>query len=252
MKKYILISILSAAFISCDNKAKVISPTETNNNSYINGQSTGVFEKTNGIAEAKSNGTSMSNNSVHHVEVLEVLPTEKYVYLRVYEGEDEYWIATGKQAAEVGSKYFFRDGLLKTNFESKEYNRVFDKVYLVSKLVPENHAQDNISYAQSSKNITKVEGSISIKEVIEQASTLEGKEVQLTGECTKLNANIMGRNWIHLKDGTKDDYDFVVTSDQAIPEGHIVTIKGTVGLNRDFGSGYRYDLLIENASIVRE
>jgi hypothetical protein len=62
----------------------------------------------------------------------------------------------------------------------------------------------------------------------------------------------MGRNWIHLKDGTLDNYDFVVTSDQAIPEGHVVTLKGTVARNRDFGSGYRYELLIENASVVRE
>ena len=250
MKKYILISIISTAFFSCDNKAKVISPTETNNYSNGNGQSTGVFDNSNNKTDAVK--TTMSDNSVHHIEVLEVLPTEKYVYLRVNEGEDEYWIATGKQAAEVGLKYFFRDGLLKTNFESKEYNRVFDKVYLVSKLVPENHSQVGKSSTEPANRIVKLEGSMSIKEVIEQASALEGKEVQLTGECTKLNANIMGRNWIHLKDGSKDDYDFVVTSDQAIPEGHIVTIKGIVSLNRDFGSGYRYDLLIENASLVRE
>ena len=262
MKYRFYLGILSLAIISCADKAKVISPTETTNTEYSQEESTGVFDKNNSLSKSRPISQSSSNGNVHHVKVLEVLPTEKYVYLRVSEEEEEYWVATGKQTVDVGAKYFFRDGLLKTNFESKEYNRVFDKVYLVSKLVPENHAQQSTSTGtalQTSsapiatvKKVEPVKGSISIKEVIESAASLEGKEIQLTGECTKLNANIMGRNWIHLKDGSKDDYDFVVTSDQAIPEGHVVTLKGTVGLNRDFGSGYKYALLVENATVVRE
>lgn len=252
MKQYILISILSIAILSCGKKAKIISPTETIDSGYNSNNSTGIFNNSNNNPVVTPEYKVISDNSVHHVEVLEVLPTDKYVYLKVNEGPDEYWIATGKQAVHVGSKYFYREGLLKTNFESKEYNRVFDKVYLVSKLVPENHAKETVTSRPTSKNITKAQGSMTIKDFVEQASSLNGKEVQLTGECTKLNANIMGRNWIHLKDGTMDDYDLVITSDQAIPEGHIVTLKGTVGLNRDFGSGYNYDILIENASIARE
>ena len=262
MKYRFYLGILSLAIISCADKPKVISPSETTNTEYSQGESTGVFDKNNSLAKAKSTSPPSTNGTVHHVKVLEVLPTEKYVYLRVSEEEEEYWVATGKQTIDIGKNYFFRDGLLKTNFESKEYNRMFDKVYLVSKLVPENHAHQNTPSVSPSKNtiassparkkIKPIEGSMSIKEVVEQASSLQGTEVQLTAECTKLNANIMGRNWIHLKDGSKDDYDFIVTSDQAIPEGHIVTLKGTVGLDRDFGSGYKYDLLIENATVIRE
>lgn len=253
MKHYFLIIGFSFLFTSCENKAKVISPTETINSGSNSIESTGIFDKSKNVSNSTQSNNPITNDMVHHIKVNEVLPTEKYVYLRVSEGDEEYWVATGKQKVDVGKHYFFKDGLLKTNFESKEYNRVFEKVYLVSKIVPENHAQEtNTSAPAMTKSITKASGSISIKELVDQASILEGKEVQLTGECTKLNANIMGRNWIHLKDGSHDEYDFVVTSDQAIPEGHIVTLKGIVVLDRDFGSGYRYDLLLENASIVRE
>lgn len=255
MKYFIFISLWTIVLISCDNKAKVISPSETNSTQFDKETSTGVFNRDLISTEVRANENSSDNSDVHHVKVLEVLPTEKYIYLKVVENEEEYWVAAGKQNVEVGDRYFFRGGLLKTNFESKEYNRVFEKVYLVSKLVSENHGQsshNNTPSKEIKKDIEKVEGSLLIKEIIEQASALEGKEVQITGECTKLNANIMGRNWIHLKDGSKDDYDFIITSEQAIPEGHVATLKGTLALNRDFGSGYRYEILIENGTIVYE
>jgi len=60
----------------------------------------------------------------------------------------------------------------------------------------------------------------------------------------------MKRNWIHLKDGSKDDFDLVITSDTFVPEGKVVTIKATVTLNKDFGAGYKYDLILENGTIV--
>ena len=61
----------------------------------------------------------------------------------------------------------------------------------------------------------------------------------------------MGRNWIHLRDGSQDDYDFVVTSSSMIPEGHVVTLSGTLNLDKDFGAGYRYDIIVENAQVIK-
>ena len=60
----------------------------------------------------------------------------------------------------------------------------------------------------------------------------------------------MKRNWIHLQDGSKDDFDLVVTSNAFVPEGTIVTIKAKVVLNKDFGAGYRYDLILEDGIVV--
>jgi hypothetical protein len=61
----------------------------------------------------------------------------------------------------------------------------------------------------------------------------------------------MERNWVHIQDGSMDDYDFVFTTQQAIPEGAIITVKGKVSLDRDFGAGYRYDLIVEDAVLAK-
>ena len=251
---FILLIGLTILQTSCHQGPKVISSSlESNGSSDEN--STGIFSDTeNNVPPASVPAAS----DVHTVKVLEVLPTSKYVYLRVSEGEEEFWIATGKMDVNVGETYFYKNGILKTNFESKEHNRVFDKVFLVSNIVSANHGGEannssmqkkEIILSDSPENI-EVEGSIKIAELVKNKSKYEGKEIQLSGKCTKLNPNIMGRNWIHLKDGSYDDFDLVITSDVSVPEGHFVTMKGIVVLDKDFGAGYKYDLIIENGQIV--
>ena len=61
----------------------------------------------------------------------------------------------------------------------------------------------------------------------------------------------MGRNWVHLNDGTNKDQDLVVTTDVLIPEGHAVTMVGTVALDKDFGAGYQYGILLEGGTLVK-
>lgn len=199
-----------------------------------------------------------SPNEMHTVTVKEVLPTEKYVYLYVSEKEKEFWIAASKMEVAVGETYFYRGGLLKTNFQSKEYNRTFDRMYLVSKLVPANHAQEEQPQSEEAEAPVEippadvaVEGSIRIAELVANPEKYAGKEIQISGVCTKVNANIMGRNWLHLRDGSQDDYDLVVTSATAVPQGHTITMKGIVATNKDFGAGYEYAILVEEGVLVR-
>jgi hypothetical protein len=61
----------------------------------------------------------------------------------------------------------------------------------------------------------------------------------------------MDRNWIHLQDGSNDDFDMVITSNTFVPEGEMITIRAVVSLNRDFGAGYKYDLILENGTLVQ-
>lgn len=83
---------------------------------------------------------------------------------------------------------------------------------------------------------------------------LAGKTVSAQGKVVKVNNGIMGRNFIHIQDGTGDakagTNDLTVTSKQTAAIGDQVTISGIVVLNRDFGAGYSYPLLIEDASIT--
>lgn len=147
--------------------------------------------------------------------------------------------------------------MLKTNFESKEYKRTFDKLYLVSSIVPESHGtnepvkQDIETHAFEGNNqiSTIGGGAISIAELVSKKDQLDGKMVALKGTCTKVNDKIMGRNWIHLKDGSMDDFDMVITSSSIVPVGHQIKISGVVSLKKDFGSGYFYDLILENGIV---
>jgi hypothetical protein len=252
-----LIVLGSIIMTQCNNAPKAIQPTASESPSGTN-SGTGIFE----AGEKQPNSTPTTTSEIHQIEVLEVLPTDKYIYLKVSEGEEVYWIATGKQEVQVGQSYFYKNGLLKTQFHSKEYDRTFDKIYLVSNIVPSNHGSSTMTIPTTSSSIDNNEkdknptslvtdGSVSIANLVANPESYKDQTIQISGRCAKLNANIMGRNWIHLKDGTKDDYDLVVTSNVPVPEGHVVTMKGVVRLDKDFGAGYRYDIIIEDGELQK-
>lgn len=83
-------------------------------------------------------------------------------------------------------------------------------------------------------------------------ATLAGQKISAQGKVVKVNNGIMGRNFVHVQDGTGDanSNNLIVTSKQTANVGDQVTISGLVTVNRDFGSGYSYPLLIEEASIT--
>ncbi len=259
---YFLIITLLLSTMACNNGPKVITPSSDKGNTEGNG----IFTP-DPATRVIPNPTTEVGNELHKVVVEEVLPTARYVYLRVKEDEKEFWIATRKAEINKGEVYFYRGGLLKTNFESKEYNRIFDEIYLISNLVSEDHSQHAASAASGStakKEIVVKEdipthtektvvhkGTIQISELVGDPKKYEGHSVQLSGKCVKVNPNIMGLNWIHLQDGSKDDFDMVITTNTFVPEGKQITIRAVVSLNRDFGAGYKYDLILENGTLVQ-
>lgn len=92
---------------------------------------------------------------------------------------------------------------------------------------------------------------VTIASINQNKAALAGKTIIATGKVVKVNNGIMGRNFVHVQDGTGDasTNNLIVTSQQTAKVGDQVSISGVVVLNRDFGSGYMYPLLIENASI---
>ena len=244
--------VLVAALImvsSCTDQPKVIQAVATSNETEIksaalpDGHAVSFESPTQPVSE------------VHQVTVKEILPTTRYVYALVKENDSEYWVATNKMALEIGATYYYKNGLLKSNFLSKEHNRTFEKLYLVSSLVPNNHGLKSGETPTKKAPVANTkfvpaDGSVKIADIIANPAEYAGKTIQVSGECTKVNPNIMKRHWIHLKDGSKDDYDFVVTSQTQIPVGHAVTFTGTINLKRDFGSGYYYEILMEDAVVI--
>ena len=244
MYRTLLLALLLVAFSACKN-------TKSSDYESIPNKSKEILNKQN----------TFNTGQIHTVVVREVLPTTKYVYLLVDEGEEQFWIATISENVKVGNTYYYKGGLLKTNFESKEHNRMFDKIYLVSKLVELNHGNTSNQQQNGELNekapiqtVKTIEqkGSLKIAEIVSNPEKYSRKIVQISGVCTKINAGIMDRNWIHVKDGSKDGYDLVVTSDAFVPEGSTITMKAKVSVNKDFGAGYKYALILEEGVLVMQ
>jgi hypothetical protein len=64
----------------------------------------------------------------------------------------------------------------------------------------------------------------------------------------------MGKNWIHLQDGTGDNgsNDLTVTTDSTVNVGDTVLVSGVLNTDKDFGYGYQYAVIVEDAKITVE
>ena len=106
-------------------------------------------------------------------------------------------------------------------------------------------------------NVPKADGpnSYTVSECYEKAAELNGQEVVVRGKVVKVSPMIMGRNWVHIQDGTgnplKNSHDLVVTTMELPQKESVVVFKGTLHANRDFGAGYKYAVIIEDA-VLRE
>jgi len=200
-------------------------------------------------------------------QVLEHIAASPYSYVRIRTSKGDVWAAVNEARIEKGSKVTVSSPMLMKNFTSKSLNRTFDEIYFGS-LAPEGaaatgaagnpHAGSTSTAAPFDVNVAKATGSNArtIAETWAQASALEGKSVTIHGKVVKYNEGVMGKNWIHLQDGSGDvgqgTNDLTVTSTDATSVGETVSIAGTVHTNRDFGSGYVYRVIVEDAKVVKK
>ncbi len=248
----IVLFLFAVALSACDSKPKVIEAESAG------GPGNGpIFQDPNNPGATTAPAQDM-NAAEHKVKVAEVLNTEKYSYLRVSENEEEYWIAITKRKIKVGSTCYYRGGLMKKNFQSKEFNRVFETVYLVGEFREEG---DEVAGGSGGgggippetealappKNVQRAPGAIKISDLVANLSKYKDKTVKVTGKCVKLNPMIMGRNWLHIQDGSGKNIDLTVTTTENIALGSMVTLEGVLAVDKDFGAGYRYEYILEGA-----
>jgi hypothetical protein len=200
------------------------------------------------------------------IKVLEAVPTTKYLYLNVSEGDREYWMATGPTEVETGAVYYYNEALIRADFESKEMQKVFDTIYLVTRIVPEAEVENlkpvkSIASPPEESANSQESGmmgqdgaqdatAVRIADVLNNPGAFQGRWVEVSGTCTKVNEGILNRNWIHLKDGSADDKDFVITSAATVKPGDIVKIQAVVHLDKDFGAGYKYAVILEDGVVL--
>jgi hypothetical protein len=190
-----------------------------------------------------------------------------YTYVRVQEGKDSTWVAVPQQAVKVGSDVSYARGLVMTDFHSKTLNRTFKTlIFSEGPAAPAGHGGKAMKAApahgmpattQLSVKIAKAEGkdAYTVAEIFSKRKELDGKQVAVRGKVIKVSEGIMDRNWVHLQDGSGDPkagtHDLIITTSEMAKPGETVTARGTVAKDKDFGSGYRYQVLIEKGALKR-
>ncbi|MHC4432244.1 MAG: hypothetical protein ACYTBS_10425 [Planctomycetota bacterium] len=196
--------------------------------------------------------------------VQEVLQATSYTYLKVKEGDRDVWIAVAKRDTKVGETIYFSASLEMKDFESKDLQRKFDSIYFVDRVTSgeprgagtasgpvEAPHRTKPALRKQEISIEPAEGGITIGQLLANADAHAGKTVRIKGQVTKVNRAILDRNWVHLQDGTEASgkFDLTITTQEQVNVGDIVTFEGTITLNKDFGAGYVYEVLMEEAKL---
>ncbi|HKI78952.1 MAG TPA: GW dipeptide domain-containing protein [Ignavibacteriaceae bacterium] len=224
----------------------------------------GIFAFNNNKTETKVAPTkevTSETPQMHTVQVLETLDTSNYTYIKVSENNADYWIAVTKMDVKKGETLYFAKSMEMLNFHSAELDRTFDKVLFVDGAAksPGQAKSDFVhpevpEVQKADVSVAPYPGGKTVKDIFEKRVDLNGKVVTIKGKVEKINVGIMNRNWIHIQDGTKfnDEYDLLITTTETANVGDVITIQGKVAINQDFGAGYSYSVLIENAKILKE
>ncbi len=202
-------------------------------------------------------------------KIVETMNSAGYTYLCIENDGKKIWAAVPEMKVAVGQEIALQPGHEMVNFSSKTLNRTFDKIVFSSGLVSADSAIETKSFHGKaiSKDIVASHGekiqiekasgpdAYTVAELYEKTAALDKKTVIVRGKVVKVSSGIMGRNWLHIQDGSgkQEDgsNDLVVTSKDVAAVGDVVTVNGTLYKDKDFGSGYKYDVIVEEASIKK-
>ncbi len=206
--------------------------------------------------------------------VQEVLQVSSYTYLHVLEESGiKRWIAVPTIEAKLGEIYYYKGGMEMPDFESKELNRKFDVVLFLGSITngedidiekgmvdPNVIVEEEVNKPTKQATLEKLElsieevaGGVRIADLFENKQQFAGNKIKIKGEVTKFTKAIMGKNWVHFQDGTyfNGAYDLMITTQEIVNVGDVVTFEGTITLNKDFGAGYFYSTIMEEAVLIK-
>ena len=188
--------------------------------------------------------------TVHNAKVIESLNSGGYTYIKVQEGSEQYWIAMTQRDVKKGESIKYNEQGWMQQFHSKTLNRTFDKILFASDVTTPTTAVKQVSKPDVMTSQYQQKGTITIAELFAHRERYVGKQVRIRGLVTKTSAQIMKRNWVHLQDGSsfKGQDDLVFTTNNPTPtKSSVVIAEGTVVIDKDFGYGYFYPVLIEDS-----
>jgi hypothetical protein len=215
--------------------------------------------------QGNAEGVEQSGSAKIYGKVTEVLESAGYTYAEVDTGSEKVWAATSTTTTKVGDMIAFTTEMPMRDFHSKSMNRDFPLLYFVSDFITDQSVQSATSVEQRSPHsmsnkdatakpitgIDKVKDGNTIAEVYADQEKLNGQVIRVRGQVTKYTANVMGKNWLHIKDSSTQE-DLTITSNDAATLDSVVVIEGKLALDKDFGYGYVYPLIVQDASVTTE
>jgi hypothetical protein len=196
-------------------------------------------------------------------KVVETMNAATYTYVLIDTGSGKTWAAAPQFIVKVGDKIVVADGMPMKQYQSKTLNRTFDVVYFSGDVrvngqpaaaTPARAATSAAPALPDLTNIKRAEGGQTVAEVFAGKEKLAGQPIAVRARVVKYNAQILGKNWLHVRDGSgaEGTNDLTVTTSATVKVGDLVLVTGKLATNRDFGSGYSYAVIVEDANVVAQ
>jgi ribosomal protein S17 len=214
-------------------------------------------------------------------KVAETMNAASYTYVLIDTGAKKAWAAAPQFAVKVGDTVAIADAMPMKNYQSKTLNRTFDVVYFTGNIsvngapaapstnapstkaeipapwaaaMPPGHPTMPAKTGPDLTGIKRAENGQTVAEVIAGKTKFAGRPIAIRARVVKYNAQILGKNWLHIQDGSGSPgaNDLTVTTTATAKVGDLVLVTGKLGTDRDFGSGYKYPLIIEDATVVTQ
>ncbi len=207
----------------------------------------------------------------HVGKVAETMNSGGYTYILLQTKSNMLWAAIPETKVDVGQDVVLAPGFEMHEYKSPTLDRTFDSIIFSEGLITQGGAAAGQGSAHGSAGAQKktlgsegakpaAKGNIksdkatganayTVAELFEKRKELDNKDIILKGEVVKVTERIMNKNWLHIQDGTgsaqEGNNDMVVTTMDLPSVGDTVTVKGVLFSDKDFGSGYRYDAIVE-------
>ena len=193
-------------------------------------------------------GSAMILNAgtIFEGKILETKDSGGYTYVYIQDKDKKYWSAIPQKEVKVGDTIALNKQMWVENFYSKTLDQKFDKI-LFAVVKKDEPKMAKIEFKELKK------GFVSVGDVFKNAKSLDGKEIKVNGVVTKVSYGILGFSWVHIQDTTsynsQNDLIFLIKGNDVL-KGQRVDISGKVANDKDFGAGYKYDVIIEDAKII--
>lgn len=208
-------------------------------------------------------------------KVLQTMNATGYSYIYIEQADgSKRWVAVTEVPVKVGAEMTFKPGTEMGKFESKSLKRTFDSIVFSEGVISGADKGTVIdpgkgqgvspgsqgATADKSKKISvpKATGAnaVTVEEAYKNSAKLNKKKVVISGQVVKVSIGIMNKTWIHIQDGTgsekKKTHNLVcTTATDSADVGDVITVTGTLIKDKDFGAGYKYAVIIENAKVSK-